>query len=457
MRCSAALAAGFALAVLSPRLALSEDATPQVAPDRIADVPSTRADPFPAFDNFAWRAFIALNWPALTDAADRGAPDRAKSLGDAGPRVWETFKARWEVFQPAPGGGPASPAAWTSYEGRNPCGAGADNRLKTLASFKPFADFNQADDLPGKFLGPLIAQNRTYVRYEVRINQAEFDSIVANRWFARDAAPTADHPAHFADGAIAVKAAWRILTDADPPTVRRRYYVVAGAQTLDVARTLAAGRPVCVTHDVALVGLHIAIKTHYRPQWLWSTFEHVDNVPPVGRDAAREPDARDAAAPYAFFDPAKPANPALLDPDSPLARPVGFANPPRLDPEPTQLSRKHPIAAETMAINRAYWALPEIRGTVWANYMLVAAQWPTMTQPPSPDNDGQYFPGLKLAPGTVGEPYQVAGAKSPVDENLVNTTIESFGQDAPASCMACHSAVSNALGRDFVGILGDAN
>jgi len=38
-----------------------------VLPDRIDDVPATKPDPFPAFNNFSWRAFIALAWPALTD------------------------------------------------------------------------------------------------------------------------------------------------------------------------------------------------------------------------------------------------------------------------------------------------------------------------------------------------------------------------------------------------------
>jgi hypothetical protein len=281
----------------------------------------------------------------------------------------------------------------------------------------------------------------------VRINEAEFDSIVDNRWFARDSAPTLEAPARFNIGSIAVKAAWRILDDAEPPSVRRRYYVVAGAQVLDVAASLAARRPVCAARDVALVGLHIAVKTKYRPQWLWSTFEHVDNVPPVGVGEAREPDARDANAPYSFNNPAKPQS---VDAGGP---PLGPDDPPQINPEPTQVVRKHPINPEIMAMNRAYWALPDLRGTVWSHYMLVATQWPTVTQPPSPENDGQYFPGLRLAPGSVGEPYQIDADKAERDENLINLTMEAFGQDSPASCMACHHAAANAIGHDFVGIL----
>ncbi len=39
------------------------------------------------------------------------------------------------------------------------------------------------------------------------------------------------------------------------------------------------------------------------------------------------------------------------------------------------------------------------------------------------------------------------------EENLINTTMETYLQDRPASCMACHQAVSNERGDDFVGIL----
>ena len=453
----ALVAAGLAAGFLAPGFADAEDVQPKVSPDLIDDVPSTKQDPYPAFDNFAWRAFIALAWPALTDPDHRGEPDRTKRLADPGPRVWETFKSRYEVFQRGPDGRALAPAKWASYDGVNPCGASADNRAKTLASSAPFADFNQASFTPGRFLGPLVAQNHTYVRYEVRINQAEFDSIVAHRWFESARTPSLAAPAHFDVGSIAVKAAWRLLDESDTSEVRSRYYVVRNAQVVDVAKSLAAGKPVCAVHDVALVGLHIVVKTKYRPQRLWSTFEHIDNVPPVGAGEAREPDAKDANAPYSFNDPAKEQSDIEPPLDSPLAQPVGPTNPPKVDPAPTQVVRRRPINPETMAMNRAYWSLPEIRGTVWANYMLVATQWPTVTQPPTSDNDGRYFPGPRVDPNTPAEPYQVDEKKDEPDENLANVTMETYAQDAPASCMSCHHAVSNALGRDFVAILPGAD
>jgi hypothetical protein len=446
------LAAAVAASVLLPHCASADDITPKVLPDRIGDVPATKPDPFPAFGNFSWRAFIALNWPALTDAAHRGQPDRSKRLGDPGPRVWETFKSRYEVFQRGPGGRALIPSKWDSYDGRNPCGARFDNRQKTLSSFSEFSDFNQATFKPGELGNPLVAQNRTYTRYEVRINQQEFNSIVDHQWYVRRNLPTVRKPGHFSVGSIGVKAAWRILTDRDTPAIRSRYYIVKGAEVLDVAKSLEAGFAVCTKSDIALVGLHIVIKTTYRPQWIWSSFEHIDNVPPAGSGEAREPDAKDAHVPYSYNDPNAPQRLALPPKSLPLT-PVTARAPPRLDPDPTQVIRQHPINAEIMAMNRAYWALPEIRHTVWANYMLVTTQWPTVTQPDDPANSGQPFPGGFVDPNQPVDVYQLPANNSGPSPNLANTTMETYRQDASSSCMACHHVVSNAHGRDFVAFM----
>lgn len=428
------VAAPVALLPVCP--ATPQDGAAVVSPDRIEDVRSLMADvdAFPELDNFAWRAFIALNWPSLTDPAHRGVPDRAKTLGDPGPRVWETFKARYELFQVGPGGSPIAPQPWATYDAANPCGADVNGRAKTLATFDPFMDFNQFALLPGVAANPLVAQNRTYTRYETRINEPEYLALALIGWSQDQNLPDQDHPAQLPAGSIAVKGAWRLLTAADTPAVRARYYVVKNANVVDVAKTLAARRVVCSKSDIALVGLHIVIRTSHRPQGLWCTFEHVDNVPPSGAKKAREPDARDAGAPYSYFDASKPKLGLWPKFGSPGTLPVSLDHPPKIDPEPMQVVRRHPIHLSTMAMNRAYWALPGIKGTVWEHYMLVANQWPTQAHPIDPHNDGVYFP---------------EGRK----ENLVNTTIETYFQDPPSSCMSCHQGF-NARGRDFVGMLG---
>jgi hypothetical protein len=407
--------------------------TPIVSPDRMEDVIAIRSDfdGFPIADNFAWRAFIALNWPSLTDPAHRGVPDLAKKLGDPGPRVWETFKARYELFQTGSDSSPIAPKPWNTYDAANPCGAGVDGSAKTLASFDPFMDFNQFEF--GKPANPLIAQNGTYTRYETRVNDVEYSALAFSDWSQGQKLLDEFHPAEVPEGSIAVKAAWRLLTAADTPKVRARYYVVKNANVVDVAKTRAAGHVVCSKSDVALVGMHMVIRTLRRPQGVWFTFEHVDNVPPAGAGEAREPDAKDAGVPYSYFDPSKPKLGLSPKFGSPSTLPVSSKNPPQIHPVPMQVVRRHPIHLSTMKRNRSYWALPGIKGTIWEHYMLVANQWPTFALI-DPHNDGIYFPEARK-------------------ENMVNTMIETYFQDAPSSCMACHQAF-NAQGHNFVGMLG---
>jgi hypothetical protein len=84
---AAALAAGLD----ADASAGTSDIAPMVAPYRI-DPPSAGKGAFALTDNFDWRAFFALNWLSLLDAAHRPIPERSKSLGDESKRVWETFK-----------------------------------------------------------------------------------------------------------------------------------------------------------------------------------------------------------------------------------------------------------------------------------------------------------------------------------------------------------------------------
>ena len=50
---------------------------------------------------------------------------------------------------------------------------------------------------------------------------------------------------------------------------------------------------------LGLIGFHVGHKTKNRLQWIWTSFEHVDNVP-----EQKEVDARNLKASYNFYDPA---------------------------------------------------------------------------------------------------------------------------------------------------------
>jgi hypothetical protein len=367
-----------------------------VLPDALSDVPHSPPEvgTMLHFHNFSWRSFIALNWPARPGAASRGLPDRTRVFSDTdGPRVWMTWKSRYEIFRP----GGRLPKQWASYEGENPCGEGFANNMVTLSSFSGFGDFNQA------LVNPLVAQNQTYVRYEVRVNEPEFDSIVGNKWYIASNLPTAAKAVSFNTGSTAVKAAWRVLTESENTLNTRKRYYVTRAQISDVAKQK------CTPREVALIALHIVAKTIDYPQWIWSSFEHIDNVPsgPVESDPE-----------------------VLCAPHTPAMVPLSLNNrhepqrlhpemPPAPNPQPMQVVRKRKI--QTMRTNCWYWDQSEIKDTVWQNYMLVMAQWA--------DAVGLPFPGPSL------------------DVVVSNTAMETYFEDT--SCMECHN-YSNQNGRDFV-------
>ena len=81
---------------------------PRLSPQMPADV--CIPDGFPGialdyFDDYSWRALVALAWPAAP--GHRGVAAVAKPIGTGGPRVFETYKPLWEIFH-ADGSAPLS-------------------------------------------------------------------------------------------------------------------------------------------------------------------------------------------------------------------------------------------------------------------------------------------------------------------------------------------------------------
>ena len=250
-----------------------------------ADFPPT-SNPIAFFDDFSWRSFIAMVWPV--QQGQRGVPDTGQSIGPvSGPLVFETLKADWEVFQPSPDGKsqPPAPSAWNSYQGQNPCSQfGASNvgfGDMVLASFTKFGNLGEAGF--GKLVGPLLTQYGTFTRYFTAFNETEFNAILKDQLYLQSGItnnqpvtfPTVADP-NITANSLDLKAAWIDMTGVPNP---ERYYT----RTAWLMNPFTTPNPTCTEITVGLVGLHIVQKTPSRPQWIWSTFEQVDNVPGVSQ------------------------------------------------------------------------------------------------------------------------------------------------------------------------------
>jgi hypothetical protein len=375
------------------------------------------ANEIAVFDDYSWRAFIALNWPSKPGIG--GVPDETKKIGDysdPGTKVvWGTWKREGELFQPE---GLESPNE-SSLAGSPRCdhAPSADPRQPMkIGSFSNFRDFNQAGN--GRLGGPLVAQNHTYVRFEVRLNPVEFDFIRDHLLDFQLKRPGADAPKlRFPNNSIAVKAAWKIIKEEEMPAAQSRYYLV-DAMVLDPMTNT------CKIQKMGLVGLHIVQKTSRRPQWVWSSFEQVDNVPEPGTTLSM-------GRRFSFNDPSKPQ---VLDPAT-APPPISKSNPPLQNPRVMQVIRSKKIADSTRKTNDEYRAL--LKGTVWEYYLLVMTQWPKFPQPE--EENGAPFPG----PFTGPDPMT----------NIANSTMETYFQkNASTSCMNCHDAARR-QGSDFVWFL----
>jgi hypothetical protein len=233
----------------------------------------------PFFDDFSWRSFIALNWPALPD--EHGvprSPNDPKVLLDAGknyPTVWGTDREAYELYRIDN----ATPAAFASTAVTNtvcgPASPGTKILLMAAKSGTLLGDVDQA------FSFPLVDQNNNYIYYEIRFNADQYDFVRGNGLYLAKNLQAAEMKAPIAmpissaqpykQGAVMLKAAWKQMTPADDPS---RYYTVA-ARILDTSQR----QPVCRDVTMGLVGFHIGHKVQGLAQWIWSSFEQVDNVP----------------------------------------------------------------------------------------------------------------------------------------------------------------------------------
>jgi hypothetical protein len=400
----------------------------------VVNLPSSISTPEqarPWFDDFSWRTFIALNWPAAP--GKRGVPNAPNNpsvflkAGKSYQTVWDTYREAFELYRVDN----VAPAAFASSATTNtvcgPSSPGTKILLMAAKSGTLLQDVDQA------FSFPLVDQNNNYIYYEIRFNADQYEFVRGNGLYLAKNLMAAEMKAPIAmpisssqpyrEGAVMLKAAWKQMTSADDPS---RYYTVK-AKIYDTTQR----QPSCLDAVMGLVGFHIGHKVDGFAQWIWSSFEQVDNVPnddgskPVGRMTLNNgTDDPKTVGGWAN----RPDSKRLLPPDKRVKAQVT-----RLNPIPTT-----PPGLSTVDINKAYRSA--FKNTVWTNYQLVITQWPAAPVPQSQfkpkENQGVY-------PQDAGGPFPVNDA--------VNTSLETFFQsqsDAVGaggnSCMQCHYGAGDA-------------
>lgn len=228
------------------------------------------------YNIYSWQALIAINWPldingiALQNFTDDGTP------------TWLKWKEAFQVYR-ADG---KTPAAWDSP--RTDSGLGLKTNLLNDIDSRVILSRNTpthrghnnvADETDQAFAGKLFDQNGEVVVYEVLINKEEFDYVVENKLYNINGQlefSKTNTEANFPKGnyekgqlgATEIKLAWRILKDSPH---KDRYFKDEGYIINETT-----GKPEKAL--LGLIGFHISQKTPTGKQWVWSTFEHIDNL-----------------------------------------------------------------------------------------------------------------------------------------------------------------------------------
>jgi hypothetical protein len=421
------------------------------------------------FEVLSWQMFISLNWPLDKD----GQP--AADITDTGYRAWEHWKESYEVFKdsgaaPKPwDSGPDLPAALRSKI--NP--ALHEELLFRTSKFTSFDKSKFKVNLKGRpavpqtnedidqaFSSSIWDQSGNVVRYEIRLNKPTVDYIVKNDLYNIDGqivfssqkkmvsfpVSTTTQP-----GAIELKFAWKVMksgTDADERYFTKRVQVLDSATNKGIEIT------------VGLVGMHIGIKTVSSPQWIWATFEQVDNV---------ETNAMTMVHGHSL-------RPSFNNPDS-STLPIDVF--PAHRPLKNQIQRVIPIPVATQELNRQVQDILKKANSFWQYYQLIGTQWPTQPNvaaypllpktyklPDAVTNKSggmptptyltnmvmeTYFQGETIGGDTTAyyntqianEPayFQIEGNPDTTDKPVTHKLI--FGTE---SCIGCHSSASIAIG-----------
>lgn len=408
--------------------------SPDIPFDLQAKPPFTVEGLQPQFDQLSWQTFVAMNWPALPN----GTPNRSRQIGQDkdNPTVWETWRESSTIFlpngvPPAPWGTPAA----TSQPVPAACRALLQPGVRLLVQVgKKPGILTEAIQPFGT--GPLIDQQGRYARFEILVNQSIFDTIFNQKLYSKQAQQSAGvavfecgNTTTKSVGAIMVKAAWKLLSAEEKAS--KRFHSVQAVVYTPASQVPPISEKWELT-TVGLVGLHVVHKTAGSPQWIWSTFEHVDNCPTDGIPADHPH--------YNFYRKGDAAMPINTPPDRPwdpnAIEPVGRRS---------QIVRLIPIDPPTQTLNRRWQtALRAVNpASVWQYYQLVGTQWPAAPAK-----------GCDVASTA---PANMSGAPAP--QFLGNTTLESYIQgktsNVSSSCIECHLNATTTSGgfSDFTYLL----
>lgn len=275
----------------------------------------------------------------------------------------------------------------------------------------------------------LIAQSNVEVQYDESVNETMYDYITSNMLYNSNCfnaggnnihmPPTQNVSSEDSDESIELKTAWLPMASCDPT----KYHCI---------KALVNGQPT----QVGLIGIHIVHKLPDHQEWIWSTFEHVNNAPdcakitnpPAGYDSwnffktgfvpVGQACTACASEDGSGCDASTQCNTFVSETTIPNICRVTALTTVACDTGNTNLDDD---TNDVACLNQSVKSL--LGSSVWSNYMLVGTIWfkPGMT---APDSSGQTPPAGQQFIGNL---------------SLSNSVMETYTQQANQNCFGCHT------------------
>ena len=226
----------------------------------------------------------------------------------------------------------------------------------------------------------MIDQQGNYAIFDILMNKSMFEYIQEHNLQSRagqrskeNASLKVDFPAGAnkpvgEPGAVMLKVSWKVL---DWPDERQNFHTV-DALVLMPRDLNEPGKPPCLRKTLGLVGFHVGHKTEGRRQWIWTSFEHIKNVP-----EQREVDNKQEQGPYNFYKVGCDTRQCRVNQTPPTPWEPTYKNGLKFHDSKfrSQITRVVALTDETKQMNDQFQEI--VGNTVWKNYMLLSTQWPS--------------------------------------------------------------------------------
>lgn len=424
------------------------------------------------FDHFSWQTFLALNAPDVGD--------QLSTSGD-NPTQWNRWSSTADLLNQG-----STPGASGSRYYPEACQSVPEHqRYRVIQQIGKIDDSFLEAQTGGLSSDPVIAANGRFVRYEILLSPATYDWVVTQglntvttlkawaeagidvTFICGDGAYEGGDPADSRMGAIVMKNAWMDITG-----FNREDYHIEELLVYTPGFRNSTGQETCEIKEMALVGMHIAHKTLSQPNWIWSTFEHVNNAPDctaLPEDGNEDGDNGASVAcgdsegrEWNFFgsvcDEGNACQVCNTVPESnaPTGQCINPSNPDATawcvdqPPNPvlglSRICRQFPVSSIYFTADDWNAGCRDIlRGGVWENYALISTQWIPQESGTACINNQTAVEATDPLPKTP-----VKGKDGSERPFLGNTSMESYGRP---NCAGCHMKSNNTTfvidGEDF--------